>query len=74
MLFLSERSGLKDVIIGLVFTAFFGFGLFIISINPMSVSIQTINGNILAITLEDTIQLAIIGFTTLIILLINGEI
>ena len=38
----------------------------------MSVSIQTIiMGNILAITLEDTIQLAIIGFTTLIILLIK---
>ena len=73
MLFLSERSGLKvDVIIGLVFTAFFGFGLFIISINPMSVSIQTIiMGNILAITFKDTIQLAIIGFTSLIILLIK---
>ena len=52
MLFLSERSGLKiDVIIGLIFTSFFGLGLFIISINPMSVSIQTITiGNILAIT------------------------
>ena len=30
MLFLSERSGLKVDVIGLVFTAFFGFGLFII--------------------------------------------
>ena len=38
MLFLYERSGLKiDVIIGLIFTSFFGLGLFIISINPMSV-------------------------------------
>jgi manganese/iron transport system permease protein len=35
MLFLSERSGLKiDVIIGLIFTSFFGLGLFIISLNP----------------------------------------
>jgi len=43
MLFLSERSGLKiDVIIGLIFTSFFGLGLFIMSINPMSVSSQTI--------------------------------
>ncbi len=71
MLFLSERSGLKvDVIIGLIFTSFFGLGLFIVSINPMSVSIQTITmGNILAITPEDTLQLAIIGFVSLAILL-----
>ncbi len=71
MLFLSERSGLKvDVIIGLIFTSFFGLGLFIVSINPMSVSIQTITmGNILAITPEDTRQLVIIGFVSLAILL-----
>ena len=71
MLFLSERSGLKvDVIIGLIFTSFFGLGLFIVSINPMSVSIQTITmGNILAITPEDTLQLVIIGFVSLVILL-----
>ncbi|WP_370400167.1 metal ABC transporter permease [Sulfitobacter sp. JB4-11] len=71
MLFLSERSGLKiDVIIGLIFTSFFGLGLFIVSVNPMSVSIQTITmGNILAITPEDTLQLALIGFVTLAVLL-----
>ena len=71
MLFLSERSGLKvDVIIGLIFTSFFGLGLFIVSINPMSVSIQTITmGNILAITPEDTLQLVIIGSVSLAILL-----
>ena len=71
MLLLSERSGLKvDVIIGLIFTSFFGLGLFIVSINPMSVSIQTITmGNILAITPEDTLQLVIIGFVSLAILL-----
>ncbi|WP_108781508.1 metal ABC transporter permease [Pontivivens insulae] len=71
MLFLSERSGLKvDVVIGLIFTSFFGLGLFLISINPISVSIQTITmGNILAITPEDTLQLAIIGFVSLIVLL-----
>ncbi|KIN64240.1 ABC 3 transport family [Sulfitobacter noctilucicola] len=71
MLFLSERSGLKvDVIIGLIFTSFFGLGLFIVSISPMSVSIQTITmGNILAITPEDTLQLAIIGFVSLAVLL-----
>mgnify|MGYP000344744428 CR=1 FL=1 len=71
MLFLSERSGLKiDVIIGLIFTSFFGLGLFMVSINTMAVSIQTITmGNILAITPEDTLQLALIGFISLAVLL-----
>jgi manganese/iron transport system permease protein len=67
MLLLSERSGLKvDVVIGIIFTSFFGLGLFMISISPVSVSIQTITfGNILAITPEDTLQLAIIGVVCL---------
>ena len=71
MLFLNQRSGLKeDTIIGLIFTSFFGLGLFMVSISPASVSIQTITmGNILAITPSDTIQLAIIGFVTLAVLL-----
>ncbi|SFN35614.1 manganese/iron transport system permease protein [Roseovarius lutimaris] len=71
MLFLRERSGLKeDAVIGLIFTSFFGLGLFMISLNPMAVSIQTIiMGNILAITPEDTLQLAIIGGVSLVVLL-----
>ncbi len=71
MLFLSDRSGLKiDVIIGIIFTSFFGLGLFLISVNPTSISIQTIiMGNILAITPQDTLQMAIIGFVSLAVLL-----
>ncbi|MGI9378063.1 MAG: metal ABC transporter permease [Methyloligellaceae bacterium] len=71
MLFLSERSGLKiDVIIGLIFTSFFGLGLFMVSVNPTAVDVRTITmGNILAITPEDTLQLALIGFISLAILL-----
>ena len=71
MLFLNQRSGLKeDAIIGLIFTSFFGLGLFMVSISPTSVSVQTITlGNILAITPEDTLQLAIIGFASLAVLL-----
>ena len=71
MLFLNQRTGLKeDTIIGLIFTSFFGLGLFMVSLSPMSVSVQTITmGNILAITPEDTLQLAIIGFVTLAVLL-----
>ena len=71
MLFLNERSGLKvDAIIGLIFTSFFGLGLFLASVSPTSVDIKTITlGNILAITPEDTLQLAIIGIVSLVILL-----
>ncbi|MGD9864123.1 MAG: metal ABC transporter permease [Pseudodonghicola sp.] len=71
MLGLSDRSGLKvDVVIGLIFTAFFGLGLFLASVNPMAVSIQTITmGNILAITPQDTLQLALIGTVSLVVLL-----
>ena len=63
MLFLNQRTRLKeDAIIGLIFTSFFGLGLFMVSVNPMSVSVQTITmGNILAITPGDTLQLALIG-------------
>lgn len=75
MLFLSDRSGLKvDVIIGIIFTSFFGLGLFMASVNPMSVSIQTITmGNILAITPEDTLQLVIIGFVSLTVMLLKWK-
>lgn len=71
MLFLNQRSGLKeDTIIGLIFTSFFGLGLFMVSLSPTSVSVQTITmGNILAISPSDTLQLAIIGFVTLAVLL-----
>ena len=71
MLFLNQRTGLKeDTIIGLIFTSFFGLGLFMVSLNPTSVSVETITmGNILAITPGDTLQLAIIGFVTLAVLL-----
>jgi manganese/iron transport system permease protein len=71
MLFLRQRTGLKeDVVIGLIFTAFFGLGLFMVSLNPMAVSIQSIiMGNILAITPEDTVQLVLIGGVSLAVLL-----
>lgn len=75
MLFLSDRSGLKvDVVIGLIFTSFFGLGLFMVSINPMAVSVQTITmGNILAISREDTVQLVIIGLVSLAVLLMKWK-
>ena len=70
MLFLNQRTRLKeDAIIGLIFTSFFGLGLFMVSLSPTSVNIQTIVlGNILAITPEDKLQLLLIGGISLLIL------
>ncbi|EJF1631250.1 iron/manganese ABC transporter permease subunit SitC [Salmonella enterica] len=75
MLFLNQRSRLKeDAIIGLIFSSFFGVGLFMVSLNPMSVNIQTIIlGNVLAIAPADIAQLAIIGAVSLTILLLKWE-
>ncbi|MEO0387770.1 MAG: metal ABC transporter permease [Pseudomonadota bacterium] len=70
MLFLNQRTGLKeDAIIGLIFTAFFGLGLFMISVSPVPLDVETIIlGNVLAISPADTLQLAIIGVVTLSVL------
>ncbi|WP_210270861.1 metal ABC transporter permease [Mycoplana rhizolycopersici] len=75
MLFLNHRTKLKeDAIIGMIFTSFFGVGLFMVSLSPTSVNIQTIVlGNILAITPADTLQLAIIGGVTLVVLLLKWK-
>lgn len=71
MLFLNQRTGLKqDAVIGLIFTSFFGLGLFMVSVSPVPINVQTIiMGNILAITPEDTLQLVIIGGVSLAVLL-----
>ena len=75
MLFLNQRTGLKeDAIIGIIFTGFFGLGLFMISVSPVTVDVKTIIlGNILAITPSDTLQLAIIGFISLAVLLLKWK-
>jgi manganese/iron transport system permease protein len=75
MLFLNQRTKLKeDAIIGLIFSSFFGLGLFMVSLSPTSVNIQTIVlGNILAITPEDTLQLAIIGFVSFAVLIVKWK-
>lgn len=75
MLFLNGRTRLReDAIIGLIFTSFFGLGLFLASLSPASVNIQTIVlGNILAITPADTLQLVIIAGVSLAILLVKWK-
>ncbi len=75
MFFLNQRTRLReDAIIGLIFTSFFALGLFMISLSPASVNIQTIVlGNILAITPEDTLQLVIIAVVTLAVLAVKWK-
>ena len=71
MLFINERTRLKeDAVIGLIFTGFFGFGLFINSLSPAPIAIDTIIfGNILAITPGDTLQIALIGGISMVVLI-----
>ncbi len=62
----------QDAVIGVVFTGFFALGLFMISLRPASVDIQTIMlGNVLAITPRDTFQLVLIGGVCLVVLLLK---
>ena len=70
MQFVKLNSRLReDAVIGLVFTTLFALGLLMASIWPTSVSIQTIVlGNILAISDEDVVQVAIIAAVSLAIL------
>ncbi|WP_136625117.1 metal ABC transporter permease [Aureimonas flava] len=73
ILLVARVSRLKeDVVIGLIFTSFFGLGLFLVSVSPVPVDIQAIVlGNILAVTPGDTLQLALISGVTLGVLLLT---
>ena len=75
ILFLNQRTRLKeDAVIGLIFTSFFGLGLFMVSLSPAAVNIQTIVlGNILAITPFDTLQLVIISGVSLFLLTLKWK-
>ena len=75
MEFVKQQTRLReDAVIGLVFTSLFALGLLMASIWPTSVSIQTIVlGNILAISDEDVVQVAIISGVSLVILALQVE-
>ncbi len=75
MMFLNARTKLReDAIIGLIFTSFFGLGLFMVSLSPASVNIQTIIlGNVLAISPGDTLQLLIISGVTLLVMTLKWQ-
>ena len=75
MQFVKQHTRLReDAVIGLVFTSLFALGLLMASIWPTSVSIQTIVlGNILAISDEDVVQVAIISAVSLGILALKWK-
>lgn len=75
MLFISNRSRLKvDAVIGLIFSGFFGLGLFMISLHPASVQIDTIIfGNILHISPADKWQLVAIAVISLLVLTVKWK-
>lgn len=61
---LIERNSVlkNDAVIGVVFTAFFAAGLFIISVFPTNIRIQSILfGNLLGISNTDLLEVAVIG-------------
>lgn len=72
---LRERTPLReDTVIGVVFTAFFGLGIFLLSLFPSSVRLRTIVfGNILGIADADILQMAIIAVVVLAALAIWGR-
>ncbi|MDO9500532.1 metal ABC transporter permease [Falsiroseomonas sp.] len=64
----------EDAVIGVVFTGFFGLGLFLLSLFPSNVRLQTIIfGNVLGIADADIIQMAIIAVVVALVLGIWGR-
>jgi len=68
--FVKTKSRLReDAVIGVVFTAFFALGLFLISLYPSQVDLRSIIfGNILGISNPDVVQVLVISGVTLVVL------
>ena len=68
--FVKTKTRLReDAVIGVVFTAFFAFGLLLISLYPSQVDLRSIVfGNILGISNPDIVQVLIISGGTLVVL------
>jgi manganese/iron transport system permease protein len=68
--FVKAKTRLReDAVIGVVFTAFFAFGLLLISLYPSQIDLRSIIfGNILGISSSDVIQVLLISGVTLVVL------
>lgn len=75
MAILRHLSNLReDAIIGFVFTTFFAAGLFLISLNPTAINIETIIfGNMVGIADSDLWQIVIIAGVSMAILLLKWK-
>jgi manganese/iron transport system permease protein len=75
MAWLRDRTPIReDAVIGVVFTGFFGLGLFLMSLYPSNVRLRTIVfGNVLGIADEDIVQMAIIAVVVLAALALRGR-
>lgn len=73
--FVKANTAIKeDAIIGVVFSAFFALGIFLISINPAGVSLKTIVfGNILAISDSDVWQVILIAAGALLVIALKWK-
>ncbi len=64
----------EDAIIGFVFTTFFAAGLFLVSLNPTAINIETIVfGNMIGIADNDLWQIVIISVVSMVILLFKWK-
>ena len=72
---LRDRTPIReDAVIGVVFTGFFGLGLFLMSLYPSNIRLRTIVfGNVLGIADEDILQMAIIAVVVLGALALRGR-
>ncbi len=70
MAFVKTKTRLReDAVIGVVFTAFFAFGLFLISRYPSQVDLRSIIfGNVLGISNQDILQVVLISGVTVLVL------
>jgi manganese/iron transport system permease protein len=73
--FIRRNSRIReDAAIGVVFTAFFGLGLVLLTLFPSNIRLQTIIfGNVLGIAPADTLQLLIVTGGVLAVLLLRGR-
>ena len=73
--FIRRNSRIReDAAIGVVFTAFFGAGLVLLTLFPSNIRLQTIIfGNVLGIAPEDTLQLLVVTGGVLAVLLLRGR-
>ena len=64
----------EDAAIGVVFTAFFGLGLVLLTLYPSNIRLQTvIFGNVLGIAPEDAVQMMVVAAGVLLVMALRGR-